>query len=107
MGLYLPDNQIVAAIQYQPQLMKCDENIALAQQLTFEAAAKGAKVIVLPELAFSGFTLDSVSEAMGCAQTRDGFQTEAFVPLAQRFGCHIVFGYVELYEGKLYNSAAI
>lgn len=107
MGLYLPDNQIVAAVQYEPKLLKCDENIAYAQQLVFEAAAKGARVIVLPELAFSGFTLDSPSEAMECAQTRDGFQTEAFIPLAQRFGCHIVFGYVELSEGKLYNSAAI
>jgi N-carbamoylputrescine amidase len=103
----LPVSQIVAAIQFDPKLLAVDENLATALQLTFEAAAKGAKVIVLPELAFSGFSLDNVSEAMQCAQTRDGFQTEAFVSIAQRFGCHIVFGYVELYEGKLYNSAAI
>lgn len=103
----LPDTQIVAAIQFEPKLLAVDENIAVAQQLTFEAAAKGAKVIVLPELAFSGYSLDSASEAMQCAQTRDGFQTEAFIPIAQRFGCHIVVGYVELYEGKLYNSAAV
>jgi predicted amidohydrolase len=104
---YVPDNQIVAAIQYEPQLLQVRDNIALAQQLTFEAAAKGARVIVLPELAFSGFTLDDSREAMLCAQPRLGYQTEAFVPIARRFGCHVVFGYVELYEGKLYNSAAI
>ncbi len=104
---YVPDSQIVAAIQYEPQLLQVRDNIALAQQLTFEAAAKGAKVVVLPELAFSGFTLDDSNEALLCAQPRLGYQTEAFIPIAQRFGCHIVFGYVELYEGKLYNSAAI
>lgn len=98
---------IVAAIQFEPKLLAVNENIATALQLTFEAAAKGAKVIVLPELAFSGNTLDSASEAMECAQDRDGYQTEAFIPIAQQFGCHIIFGYVELYEGKLYNSAAV
>lgn len=98
---------IVAAIQYEPKLLAVNENLAVALQLTFEAAAKGAKVIVLPELAFSGNTLDSASEAMECAQDKHGYQTEAFVPLAEQFGCHIIFGYVELFEGQLYNSAAI
>lgn len=105
--MILPDTQIVAAIQFDSKLLKVEENVATAQQLVFEAAAKGARVIVLPELAFSGAQIDTVSEAMECAQTADGFQTEAFIPLAQKFGCHIVFGYIELSEGNLYNSAAI
>lgn len=105
--MLVPDNQIVAAVQFEPRLLKVQDNLATALQLSFEAAAKGAKVIVLPELCLSGFTLNNVQEAMQCAQTRDGFQTEMFVPLCQKFGCHVVFGYIELCEGKLYNSAAI
>lgn len=98
---------IVAAIQYAPSLLDVHKNIAVAQQHVFEAAAKGAKVIVLPELCLSGYNIRSKYEAGSVAQERDGYQTEAFVPLTRRFNCHVVFGYVELQEGRLYNSAAI
>ena len=98
---------IVAAVQFEPKLLEVHKNIASAQQLTFEAAAKGAKIIVLPELCLSGYVLRSKEEAAAVCQERDGYQTESFVPLARKFNCHIVFGYVELREGKLYNSAAV
>jgi len=102
-----PGRTIVAAIQYAPSLLDVHKNIAVAQQHVFEAAAKGAKVIVLPELCLSGYNIRSKHEAATVAQERDGYQTEAFVPLARKFNCHVVFGYVELLEGNLYNSAAV
>lgn len=100
-------SHIVAAVQYAPVLMDVETNLRTATQLTFEAAGKGARIIVLPELCLSGYALESDREAVDCAQTRTGYQTEAFLPIAQRFNCYIVFGYVELDENKLYNSAAI
>ena len=104
----IPQSQtIVAAVQYAPRLCDVRSNLATAVQMTFEAAAKGARIIVLPELALSGIAMSSVVEAAACAQTRDGYQTQEFVPLAARYNCHIVFGYVELNEGGLFNSAAI
>jgi predicted amidohydrolase len=98
---------IVAAVQFEPNLLDVRRNIAVAQQMAFEAAAKGARVIVLPELCTSGFVFKNVREAADCSQTKDGYQTQAFVPIARKFNCHIVFGYPETCEGKLYNSAAI
>ena len=97
----------VAAIQFKPELLDVHKNLAMARQLVFEAAGKGARVVVLPELCLSGYVLRSKTEAASICQERDGYQTEAFIPLAKKFNCHIVFGYVELREGKLYNSAAI
>ena len=99
--------QIVAAVQFEPKLHDVHSNLAVAQQLAFEAAGKGAAVVVLPELCTSGHVMRGPREASDCAQTRDGYQTQAFLPIASRFNCHIVFGYPELREGKLYNSAAI
>ena len=107
MLIALPPTQVVAAVQLNPKFLDVRTNLASALQLTYEAAAKGARVIVLPELSLSGFAFDNQREAADCAQERDGYQTESFIPLAQKFNCHIVFGYVELYEGKLYNSAAV
>jgi len=98
---------VVAAVQFAPKLLDVYANLATAKQLTFEAAAKGARVVVLPELCLSGYVIRSKSEAASVCQERDGYQTEAFIPLAKKFNCHIVFGYVELCEGKFYNSAAI
>lgn len=98
---------IVAAVQFKPEILKVEDNLRTAQQMAFEAAGKGASLVVLPELCTSGYVLQNKREAADCAQTKDGFQTEAFLPIAQRFNAHIVFGYVELHEGKLYNSAAV
>lgn len=98
---------IVASCQFGPKLFDVHGNIAVAQQLVYEAAGKGARVIVLPESCVGGYAFQSAREASSVCQTKDGYQTEAFVPLAQKFGCHIVFGYIELCDGKLYNSAAI
>src|SRR5712691_3512997 len=94
---------IVAACQFAPVLGDVNQNLATALQLSYEAAGKGAKVIVLPELCTSGYVLNSPQEAMQVSQTKSGYQTEAFKAITQRFGCHVVFGYVELCEGKLYN----
>ena len=98
---------IVAAVQFEPNLLDVRRNIAVAQQMAFEAAAKGARVIVLPELCTSGFVFKNVREAADCSQTKDGYQTQAFAPIARKFKCHIVVGYPETCEGKLYNSAAV
>lgn len=98
---------IVAAVQFKPKLHDVFANVKTAQQLAFEAAAKGAVLVVLPELCLSGYVLENKREAADCAQERDGYQTEAFVPIARRFNAHIVFGYVESRDGKLYNSAAV
>jgi N-carbamoylputrescine amidase len=101
------ETPIVAAVQFNPVLLDVYANLKTAQQMAFEAAAKGASLVVLPELCTSGYVLENKREAADCAQEKDGFQTEAFVSIARRFNTHIVFGYVEHAAGKLYNSAAI
>ena len=103
----MDNSVIVAAVQFAPVLFDVERNLAVATQLTYEAAAKGARVIVLPELCTSGFVMREAREALECVQERDGYQTQAFVPIAQSFGCNIVFGYPELRDGKLFNSAAV
>jgi len=101
------NSPIVAAVQFKPKILDVEANLKVAQQMAFEAAGKGACLIVLPELCTSGYVLEGKSEAASCAQERDGYQTEAFRQIAKRFNAHIVFGYVELREGKFYNSAAV
>lgn len=98
---------LVAAVQFEPLILNVDHNLAVATQLAYMAAAKGAKVVVLPELCISGYVLRSDKEALQCAQPRRGYQTLAMGEISKQMKCHIVFGYVELYDGLLYNSAAV
>lgn len=98
---------VVAACQFDPKRGDITGNLHHASQLAFEAAAKGARIIVLPELCISGHAFKSVAEAASAAQTRDGYQTQEFLPIAHQHNCHIVFGYVEIDEGLLYNSALV
>ena len=98
---------VVAAVQFEPKILDVHKNIATARYLVHEAAAKDASLIVLPELCISGYTLRDKNEASQCSQTKDGYQTEAFLPIAKQYNCHIILGYVELCEGKLYNSAVV
>lgn len=98
---------IVAAVQFDPKHLDPRTNIATVQQLAFEAAGKGARVIVMPELCTTGMNLANTREAADVAQTRTGWQTSAITEVAKQMNCQIIFGYVELSEGKLYNSAAI
>lgn len=101
------NENIVAAIQFSPKLGDVWKNVAIAKQLAFEAAAKGAVVIVLPELCVTGNGFLDPNEAMVCAQEKNGPYTQEFIEIAQRFDCHIVFGYVEMEQQLLYNSAAV
>lgn len=99
--------KFVASCQFDPHRGDVERNLAIAQQLCFEAAAKGARVVVLPELCVSGYALRNITEASKYSQTQDGYQTQTFLPIARQFNCHVVFGYIELAEGLLYNSAAV
>jgi predicted amidohydrolase len=98
---------VAAAVQYQPKILDVYANLKTAQQMAYEAAAKGACLVVLPELCTSGYVLRNKREAADCSQEKTGYQTEAFMPIAKKFNTHIVFGYVEHAHGKLYNSAAV
>lgn len=98
---------VVCAAQFAPELLNVESNLQTATELVFDAARRGAQVIVLPELCMSGFTLNNRREAALCAQRKDGYQTIAMTQIAESFNCCVVFGYVELTENQLYNSAAI
>lgn len=103
----MASSPIVAAVQFEPRVLDVYKNLGTARMLALEAATKGANIIVLPELCASGYALRNRKEASECSQTRRGYQTEAFIPIAKQYNCHIVMGYVELYENILYNSAAV
>ncbi len=70
--------------------------------------SKGAQIIVLPELANSGYVFASLEEAKARAEPADGQLLAAWAEEAARGGAIVVGGLCEAGEnGRLYNSAAL
>jgi len=98
----------VASIQYDCRYMEKEYNLQQLVALTKEAAAKGAKLIVLPEMCATGYYFADVQEAEEMAELiPEGDTVQLFIGLAKELDCYIVFGLPEISEGKLFNSAVL
>jgi 5-aminopentanamidase len=71
------------------------------------AAAAGANIVVLPELAITGYRFESRAEVAAVAEDRDGITIRDWHRLAARHDLVIVGGFVEAGEGVFHNSAAV
>lgn len=98
----------VASIQMEPVIGEVTSNVAHTIDLIEAAAAKGGRVIVLPELCNTGYMFQSRAEALALAEpVPGGASTNAWIDVAKRLGLYIVAGITEKDGLKLYNSAVI
>jgi N-carbamoylputrescine amidase len=98
----------VACIQMQPEVGAKARNVARATELIGEAHARGARLIVLPELCNSGYVFETRDEAFALSETfADGATIRAWAALAAKLDVTLVAGYAERDGDLLYNSAAI
>lgn len=72
-----------------------------------DAARDGAQIVVLPELASSGYVFADRAELASLAEARDGPAITEWVNLAKAFGLTIVAGFPEAAGDAIYNSAAV
>lgn len=97
---------IVACVQMEPRVGAKRDNVARAVRHMETAAENGASLIVLPELANSGYVFADRDEALSLAEELpDGETARIFAETAQRLGIHVVAGIAERSGKHLYNSA--
>lgn len=85
-----------------------EANVAHAVDAVEKAAADGARVVVLPELASSGYVLhEPLVRPLAEDVTRPGPALTAWSAVAARSGTTVVAGFPEVEEDRLYNSAAV
>lgn len=98
----------VASIQMEPMIGRTAENVARSIELLEEAAAKGAKLAVLPELCNTGYVFESRAEIRELAESiPDGPSTQAWIAAAKRLDMVIVAGITESSGEIFFNSAVI
>jgi predicted amidohydrolase len=86
----------VAAIQFEPCLGAKAENIARLLELTETAARHGTRLIVLPEMATTGYCWYDREEIRPHVEPIPGPTTALFGELTRRFGCYVVVGMPEV-----------
>ena len=98
----------VACVQMEPVVGEKAMNLDKTLRLIEQAADQGAELIVLPELASSGYVFESREEAFELAEeVPDGPTVKAWADAARRRGLYISAGIAEREGASLYNSAAI
>lgn len=99
-----------AAVQFEPRFGDKAHNLSQLLRLVEEAATAGARLIVLPEMATTGYRFQSRAEVAPLAEeVPGGPTTEAFAAQAARLGLYVVVGLVEVEPetGAYYNCAAL
>ena len=98
----------IACIQFEPKIGEVGANLDAIEDRVRQAHAKGARLIVLPELADSGYVFDSTEELAGLAQPiPDGKSAQRLIALAGELDVYIVSGLAEVADGTFYNSAML
>ena len=106
-GGVFPDT-VVASIQMEPRVGEKADNLMRSLQRIDEAAARGAALVVLPELTNSGYMFSSREEAFALAESiPNGDSARAWIEAAKRLKIHIVAGIAERDGDRLFNSALV
>ncbi len=110
----------VAILQFSPQLGKVAKNASRVRNLlspliaseqaqqSSETKRPGIDLLILPEMALTGYAFSSVAhivpylESCGKGPTSDLAQE-----LSRKLRCHTLVGYPETIQGKHYNSAML
>ena len=104
----MPDTWIVAGVQMDCTLGNTQTNLASISRKLSRAADRGAKLVVFPECALTGYGFESRDALRTVAEPLPGPSTDLLARECQRLNVWAVYGLIESApDGKLYNACAL
>lgn len=99
----------VAAVEFNPTFMELDANITKVVAVAEEAAGEGARLIVFPEAAVSGYIYRDRAQFDPYMDTVPGRTTDALAAVCAAHDCYIAIGIAESDPdtGLAYNTGAL
>ncbi|MEL7623712.1 MAG: carbon-nitrogen hydrolase family protein [Clostridiales bacterium] len=97
----------VALFQMDCKLGETGVNVEKCLTAISQAAGLGCSLIVFPELALSGYNVTSLEEALQFAIPVDSPYIKGLTEACKNNNIYAAVGYMEVREGKVYNSAAL
>jgi N-carbamoylputrescine amidase len=92
----------LAVVQYAPVPLNPTSNLERMANHVAEASARGAKLVVFPELASTGYV--EHADLHNLAEDVDGFTVHSLKTMSRRYGVYLCAGFVEWHNGDIYNS---
>lgn len=99
----------VAAVEFNPEMFEFDRNVQGACEVIAEAARNGARLIVLPEAALSGYIYRDREQFLPYMDTVPGKGTDAISAVTSEYNCYVAIGIAEVDRatGLTYNTGAL
>jgi predicted amidohydrolase len=97
----------VAAVQMEPKILKKESNLARCLEFIRITAVEGARLIVFPECALTGYMFANIEEALPFSEPIPGPSTKAIFGMCRELNVYVVIGLLEIDEGNCYNAAAL
>lgn len=97
----------VAACQIDPHLGEVDRNLERIERAVAEAAATGARLVLLPEAAVTGYVFNSLDEARTVAQRAEAVTGPRLADLAARHDVALIVGTLESNLREVFNTALV
>ena len=98
----------IACCQFEPKIGEKEKNIKKGLRIADEAKNQGANIIILPELANSGYVFNSRREAFDLSEeVPEGETTRVWEEFAKKHELYLATGISELSADRLYNSSVL
>src|SRR6186713_2376066 len=101
------NHMLIAGVQMDVEFGAVQANLARMAERFAEAAGKGAKLVVFPECAATGYCFSSAAEAGEVAEPVPGPIAERMSGLCRKHSANAVFGMVERDGERLFNAAVL
>jgi 5-aminopentanamidase len=82
-------------------------NLARMIEVLGQAAAKGAKLVVFPEAALTGYCFDSLADARPHAEPIPGPSTQRLTSVCRELNVFAIYGLLESDGEKVFNACAL
>lgn len=97
---------IACGVQFDCRLHQRDRNAEfIAGEIMAVAAEEGARLVIFPEAALTGYVFESEAEALDGAVDADGPEVRRVAEACRAAGSWAISGAVERESGQVYNSA--
>src|SRR3989442_15777520 len=103
----MSDTWKIAGVQMDSTLGAKERNLDAIVEYLERGAREGARLVIFPECALTGYCFDSRAEAAPLAETIPGPATETLVGTCRRLGLFTVVGMLERAGDGLFNACAL
>ena len=97
----------IALAQIDVTFADRERNLAKMLEVLAQAAQEGAKLVVFPEAALTGYCFDSLNEAWPHGEPIPGPSTQRIGEACKRLGVHCIYGLLETDGNRLFNACAL